>query len=81
LRDGFKIREGQNMAENSEIRQKIARYYPHMPMQFREIWDKLSPEEQEAVFPYLDNFHRSMESATWDMVGGIIQALVLDKNT
>jgi len=69
------------MAEYSEIRQKIARYYPHMPAQFREVWDRISPEEQEAIFPYLDSFHRNMESATWDMVGGIIQALVLNNKT
>jgi hypothetical protein len=69
------------MAENSEIRQKIARYYPHMPAQFRKVWDRLSPQEQEAVFPYLDSFHRNMESATWELMSGTIQALIQKKNT
>ena len=34
-----------------------------------------TPEEKEAVFPYLDSFHQTIESATWDLIGGIIQAL------
>lgn len=67
------------MPENDEVRQQIARYYPHMPIQFREVWDKLSPEQQETMFPHLDGFHRTMESATWDLLAGTIEALLREK--
>ena len=60
-------------------RQKIARYYQVMPQDFRAQWDRLSESQKEAVFPFLDRFHHTMEVATWELLGGFIDAITREK--
>jgi len=55
---------------------KIMRYYQRMPPEFRRLWDRLSPDQQKAVFPSLDKFHETMETATWNLLAGFIKALL-----
>ncbi|OGO40412.1 MAG: hypothetical protein A2147_02520 [Chloroflexi bacterium RBG_16_57_8] len=63
------------MDERASVHQKMARYYQVMPPEFRKEWDRLSQVQKEAVFPFLDGFHQTMEKATWDMIGGFIKTL------